>query len=263
MGKITNLEQLAQTARAAKTFTSGLVGELAEAADKDIAAAKSAADAAKSAAQTAQSTADAAKTAAQTAQNTANTAKAAAVVMKGASASAAGAAGLAPAPAAGAQGKYLRGDGTWQTPPDTNTTYTPASAAPKANGTAAVGTSAKYAREDHVHPAQTSLSGNAGSATKLATPRAINGTNFDGSAAITTAKWGTARNFTIGNKTKSVDGSGNISFTLDEIGANAPFIAQASAPSNTKTLWIDTTANTGGLKYYNGSAWVNVPVAYK
>ena len=42
MGKITNLEQLAQTARAAKTFTSGLVGELAEAADKDIAAAKSA-----------------------------------------------------------------------------------------------------------------------------------------------------------------------------------------------------------------------------
>ena len=132
MGKITNLEQLAQTARAAKTFTSGLVGELAEAADKDIAAAKSAADAAKSAAQTAQSTADAAKTAAQTAQNTANAAQAAAVVMKGASVSAAGAAGLAPAPAAGAQGKYLRGDGTWQTPPDTNTTYN--AATQSANG---------------------------------------------------------------------------------------------------------------------------------
>ncbi len=43
--------------------------------------------------------------------------------MKGATASAAGAAGLVPAPATGAQGKYLRGDGTWQTPPDTNTTY--------------------------------------------------------------------------------------------------------------------------------------------
>lgn len=39
---------------------------------------------------------------------------------------------------------------------DTNTTYTPASAAPKMNGTAAVGTSAKYAREDHVHPVDTS-----------------------------------------------------------------------------------------------------------
>lgn len=41
--------------------------------------------------------------------------------MGAASASAAGKAGLVSAPAAGAQAKYLRGDGTWQTPP--NTTY--------------------------------------------------------------------------------------------------------------------------------------------
>ena len=41
--------------------------------------------------------------------------------MGAASASAAGKAGLVPSPAAGAQAKYLRGDGTWQTPP--NTTY--------------------------------------------------------------------------------------------------------------------------------------------
>jgi hypothetical protein len=27
-------------------------------------------------------------------------------------------------------------------------------------------------------------------------------------------------------------------------------------------LWIDTTATTGGLKYWNESAWVHVPVAY-
>lgn len=39
-----------------------------------------------------------------------------AVAMKGATASAAGAAGLVPAPAAGAQAKYLRGDGTWGSP---------------------------------------------------------------------------------------------------------------------------------------------------
>ena len=42
---------------------------------------------------------------------------------KGATSSAAGGAGLVPAPGAGAQAKYLRADGTWQTPPDTNTTY--------------------------------------------------------------------------------------------------------------------------------------------
>ena len=47
------------------------------------------------------------------------------VDMKGATADTAGSAGYAPAPAAGAQGKYLRGDGTWQTPP--NTTYGQAS----------------------------------------------------------------------------------------------------------------------------------------
>lgn len=38
---------------------------------------------------------------------------------KAATASAAGGTGLVPAPAAGAQAKYLRADGTWQTPPDT------------------------------------------------------------------------------------------------------------------------------------------------
>ena len=49
---------------------------------------------------------------------------------KGATASAAGSNGLVPAPAAGKQGQYLRGDGTWQTPP--NTTYS--AATQSANG---------------------------------------------------------------------------------------------------------------------------------
>ena len=73
---------------------------------------------------------------------------------------------------------------------DTNTTYAAATVAPKAPASSAVvGTSAKYAREDHVHPLQTSVSGNSGSATKLATKRTIslNGdvtgsAGFDGSA---------------------------------------------------------------------------------
>jgi hypothetical protein len=43
--------------------------------------------------------------------------------MRGATASAAGGAGLVPAPAAGAATRYLRSDGTWQVPPNTNTTY--------------------------------------------------------------------------------------------------------------------------------------------
>ena len=99
----------------------------------------------------------------------------------------------------------------------THVTY--ATATPLAPGSASVGTSAKVAREDHVHPLQTSVSGNAGSATVLATARTINGTSFNGSANITTATWGTARTLTIGNSGKSVNGSANVTWTLNEIGA--------------------------------------------
>lgn len=43
--------------------------------------------------------------------------------MSGATTSAAGRAGLVPAPAQGASNRYLRSDGIWAVPPDTNTTY--------------------------------------------------------------------------------------------------------------------------------------------
>ena len=46
--------------------------------------------------------------------------------MTAATASAAGTAGLVPAPAAGKQTAFLRGDGTWAVPTDTNTTYSAA-----------------------------------------------------------------------------------------------------------------------------------------
>lgn len=64
-----------------------------------------------------------------------------------------------------------------------------------------------------------SISGNAGTATTLQTTRTINGTNFNGSANITTTTWGTARNLTIGNTAKSVNGSANVSWSLSELGA--------------------------------------------
>ena len=56
---------------------------------------------------------------------------------------------------------------------------------PKAAGTAAVGTEkSTFARGDHMHPAQTTITGNAGTATKLATARTIDGVSFNGSANI-------------------------------------------------------------------------------
>ena len=57
-----------------------------------------------------------------------------------------------------------------------------------------------------------------GSAAKLTTPRKINGTNFDGSANITTAAWGTARTISInssaGTTGTSVNGSSNVSLII-------------------------------------------------
>lgn len=220
--------------------------------------------------------------------------------MTGASTGSAGKSGLVPAPSAGAANRYLRSDGTWSVPPDTNTTYTLSSfgitataaelnkldgvtatatelnyvdgvtsniqkqlnnkafsshnhtaasitdleetveelfpsipsslpnpqsltislngtsqgayngssaksinitpssigaaatshgthvtystTAPSAPGTASAGSASTVSRGDHVHPLQTTISGNAGSATKLATARNINGMSFDGSA---------------------------------------------------------------------------------
>lgn len=39
-------------------------------------------------------------------------------------------------------------------------------------------------------------------------------------------------------------------------------ISGTTAPSNTGALWIDTTTNTGGLKYYTSGTWTSVPVDY-
>ena len=134
--------------------------------------------------------------------------------------------------------KYLREDGTWATPPDTNTTYTLSSfgitatatelnytdgvtsniqtqlngkadashgthvtfttTAPAAAGTASAGSASTVSRSDHVHAAQTTISGNAGSATKLETARTFrtnlgstNTASFDGSANATPGVTGT------------------------------------------------------------------------
>lgn len=56
-------------------------------------------------------------------------------------------------------------------------------------------------------------------AATLTTARTINGTSFNGSINITTANWGTSRNFTLGASTKAVNGSVNVAWTLAEIGA--------------------------------------------
>ena len=87
-----------------------------------------------------------------------------------------------------------------------------------------------------------SCTGNAASATKLQTARTINGTSFNGTANITTANWGTARDITIADSTGdntgeavSVNGSAAVTFKL-------PATIKASLDGNAATATSATTA---------------------
>ena len=160
---------------------------------------------------------------------------------KAATSSAAGGTGLVPAPAAGKQTSFLRGDGTWVVPTNTNTTYTFAS------GTGAFTVTPSGGSAQTVSIGKPATAGAADTATKLSTARAINGTNFDGTAAITTANWGTSRTLTIGNTSKSVNGSANVSWSLGEIGAAASSHTHSYLPLSGGTL-------TGALTFSNYSS---------
>ena len=91
--------------------------------------------------------------------------------------------------------------------------------APKANGTASAGSATTVSRSDHVHPLQTSVSGNAGTATKLATARTISLTGsvtgsgtFDGSGNLSIA--------TTTNHTHNYAGSSSAGGPANSVKAN-------------------------------------------
>lgn len=123
----------------------------------------------------------------------------------------------------------------------TNKTYDGSSAQTLNITPAAIGAAAS--NHTHNYAGSSSAGGNANAAVKLATARSINGTNFDGTGNITTANWGTARTLTIGNTGKSVNGSGNVSWSLSEIGA-----AAASHNHDNKYLSLSGGTISGSLR---------------
>lgn len=64
----------------------------------------------------------------------------------------------------------------------------------------------------------------------------------------------------VDNLVSSSGGSGSGGGTSG--GLTQVFHAGTTAPTNTNLLWIDTNSTTGGLKYYNGTSWIHIPVAY-
>lgn len=86
----------------------------------------------------------------------------------------------------------------------------------------------------------TSISGNAGSATKLQTARTINGTSFNGTANITTANWGTTRSIYIQDATATN--------TSSAVSVNGGGNAYLKLPTNIK---VGTLTATGEITAYS------------
>ena len=85
-----------------------------------------------------------------------------------------------------------------------------------------------------------SISGNAGSATKLQTARTINGTSFNGTANITTANWGTTRSIYIQDATATN--------TSSAVSVNGGGDAYLKLPTNIK---VGTLTATGEVTAYS------------
>lgn len=161
-------------------------------------------------------------------------------------------------PAGGSSGQILRwsADGTATWGSDNNTTYSTGTASASGitklytgTGSATDGTMTQSAitsalngksptSHTHNYAGSSSAGGAANSANKLATARTINGTSFDGTANITTANWGTTRTVTVGNTSKSVNGSGNVSWSLAEIGIHLSTTEPAASDGKNGDIWI-------------------------
>ena len=144
---------------------------------------------------------------------------------KAASTSAAGGTGLVPAPAAGEANRYLRSDGNWSVPPNTDTHY---------ESKNVVGSS---------------------SATSNTSSVLTNGNVYLNS--VENGKVTSSHKITGSGGTEvTTDESGNIVIKSENTSASA-YYQGTTAPTDTSILWIDT-GNGGILKYYNGSAWTPV-----
>lgn len=147
-------------------------------------------------------------------------------------------------------------DVTIITPTGTTGNYLPLSGGkltgnvtPTTTNSLSLGTSALKFNTMYATTFYGALSGNASTATTLATSRTINGTSFNGSANITTANWGTSRNIGIVNSDGTgtavpvaVNGSSNVNLKLP---ATIKASLTGNASSATQAKVTDTSPATG------------------
>jgi hypothetical protein len=122
----------------------------------------------------------------------------------------------------------------------THVTYS--TTAPVVAGTAAVGSANTVARGDHVHPAQTSVSGNAGTATKLAASVTVrtnlastSTASFDGSTNITPGVNGT---LPVGNGGTGYTSITDTTYTTARYRASSLHSSATTPSSNGVIAWV-------------------------
>ena len=159
--------------------------------------------------------------------------------MTGATSSADGSVGYVNAtpPSDGYNTKFLRADGTWSVPPGTS--VTPASSTPIMDGVGAVGTSTSYAREDHVHPSDTSRVPNTRTVNGKALSTDISLDASDVSAIPTSAK-GAASGVCPLNASSKIDSSYLPSYVDDVVEVYA-----RTAGTPLSADWFSTTSASG------------------
>lgn len=179
---------------------------------------------------------------------------------------------------------HASADTTYGVASDSNYGHAKASGTtPKANGTASVGSeTATFARGDHIHPLQTTVSGNAGTATKLATARTISlkgdvtgSGSFDGSAnlEITATVENNSHTHTIAN-ISSLQDALNAKAPLDVVTTSTNGLMSASdkskldaieAKANNYVLPTASSSVLGGVKIGTNinvsSGAISVPTA--
>ena len=175
--------------------------------------------------------------------------------------------GLVPKRVGATTTKYLREDGTWVIPPDT--TYPLLTKAIAEAGTATTSNTIsaqvlKDAIKFHT-PTVTAITGNAGTATKLQTPRTISLTggvtgsvSFDGSANASVAT--TVTGLGVANGIATLDSSGQVPSTqlpsyVDDV---LEYLNVAAFPATGETgkIYVETTGNT--TYRWSGTGYIKI-----
>ena len=140
----------------------------------------------------------------------------------------------------------------------------PATATPLMDGTAAVGTATKYAREDHVHPSDTSKQDTLVSGTNIKT---VNSSSLLGSGNINTkpkkttltisySAWSGSDPYT---QTVTITGASITSKTKVDLQADATAIAQLIS-DGVKALFIENNSGTLTLYAIGAATTANITV---